>query len=116
MAEYFIWSNSFAAPFFSDSGFSFWEAESPVTALEQFVLHYKHPAGLYAAQAYDSADAYYKGAKPIARWVCNHDLEKQRLTKDLQGYSYLSNGPGDFKINGERYVVADPKGGSIVDD
>lgn len=114
MTEFFIFSNSFAAPFFSDSHTGYQHGESAVDALEQYAATYQHPAGLYAAMAYESADAYHKGAKPLATWLCNHERERQRLTADLHSYSYLGNGPGDFELNGERHLVADPKAGAVV--
>jgi hypothetical protein len=41
-------TNSNAAPFFSDYGSGFIEAENPRQALEKIVKEYKHPAGLFA--------------------------------------------------------------------
>ena len=69
--EYFIYANSFAAPFFSDSSTSFVEAETPEAALKKFAADYKHPCGLYAASAYESADAYHKHEDSLAQWVSN---------------------------------------------
>lgn len=112
--EYFIVANSFAAPFFSDESTGFVRAESPEAALEQYAETYQHPCGLYAAVAYESADAYHKNERPLAKWLCNHEQQKQRLTEGKGSYSYLGNGPGDFKINGETYKVKNPKGGSVV--
>ena len=114
MREFFIVANSFSAPFVSDQSTEFLFHDSPETALECFASMYKHPAGLYAAECYESANAYHKGDKPLARWLCNHEAEKQRLTKDLGSYSYLGHGPGEFEINGVRHTVEDPKGGRIV--
>lgn len=115
MTEYFINARSFAAPFVSDTDTSYESAESPQAALNAYAARYNHPAGLYAAEAYDSADAYHKRVKPLAQWLCNHEQARQRLTTAIGGaYSYLGNAPGDFEINGERHVIADPKGGSVV--
>lgn len=115
MPEYFIVATSFAAPFFSDESAYFEESESPEQALVQFAARYNHPAGLYAAVAYASADAYHKSAKPVARWLSNHEQEKQRVTKDMSGYSYYGVAPGQFEINSVPYHVENPLGGSVVE-
>jgi hypothetical protein len=114
MQEFFIVANSFAAPFFSDQSTGFHTADSAVSALAGFANAYRHPSGLYSAAAYASADAYHKGAKSLARWLCHHEQAKQRLSKGLPGYSYCSHGPGRFEINGHAHTVEDPKGGSVV--
>lgn len=113
MAEFFIVANSFAAPFFSDESTSYIEARTPEDALLGFVESYKHPCGLYAAICYASADARHKGQEPLAKWLCNHEIEKRRLTADLSSYSYLGEGPGRFRINDQWHTVADPKAGRI---
>jgi hypothetical protein len=113
--EFFIQANSFAAPFFSDTSWEFVTAETPEAALESFAANYEHPCGLYAAACYESADAYHKNPRePLARWLCNHEIEKQRLTKDLKGYSILGHEPGRFEINGKMHVVQNPKAGRLV--
>ncbi len=112
--EFFIVAHSFAASFVSDESTGFASAASPGVALVHFAKGYTHPAGLYAAVAYASAEAYHKGAKPLARWLCNHEQEKQRLTAKKGGYSYLSHGPGSFEIDGKAHTVCDPKRGSVV--
>lgn len=111
MTEYFIFANSFAAPFFSDQSTAYRKADDPVQALNDFAADYKHPCGLYAAVAYASADAYHKGAKALATWLCNHEREKRRLTEGLQGYSYYGHGPGEFEINRVKYTVENPHDG-----
>lgn len=111
--EFFIVANSFAAPFFSDDSTSYQAGEDAADALERFAKSYRHPAGLYFAAAYESADAFHKGGKQLARWVCNHEREKSRLTKELRGYSYLGHGPGKFEINGKMHVIKNPKDGVI---
>lgn len=114
MTEFFIQANSFAAPFFSDDSTAYVEAETPEAALEQFAGDYRHPCGLYAAEVYASSDAMHKGKKPLARWVCNHEMAKREATADKSGYSYLGHGPGDFEINGERHRIDDPTAGRVV--
>ena len=115
MPEYFIRASSFAAPFFSDDSEACQEAETAMAALEAFAAHYDHPAGLYAASAYENADAYHKQQKPLARWLCNHEIVKAQRTKALRVYSYFGHAPGDFEINGERITVPDPKSGRVVE-
>lgn len=112
--RYFIVANSFAAPFFSDQSTSFIEAATEVEALLQFKAKYSHPAGLYSANCYASADAYHGGQPQLAQWLCNHEIEKQRLTKDISGYSFLGHEPGRFEINRVMHVVENPKEGQIV--
>ncbi len=114
--EFFIVANSFAAPFFSDMTTDFQKATSPGKALEEFAKRYKHPAGLFAAGVYASAEDYHKGEKPLAKWVCNHEIEKERLTKDKGSYSYFGHGPGDFEINGVRHHVDSPKSGRVIEE
>jgi hypothetical protein len=113
MPEFFVLTNSFAAPMFSDTDSQYVEAADPALALERAAATYGHPAGLYSAACYASADAYHKGAPPLAEWLCNHEQEKQRRTAGQGSYSYFGHGPGDFEVNGEHVVVADPKGGSV---
>jgi hypothetical protein len=114
MTEYFVVADSFAAPFVSDRTEKHVIHDTPESALECFAETYRHPAGLYAASLYASADAYHKGADPLARWLCNHEIEKRRLTEPLAGYSYLGHGPGDFEINGVRHRIENPKGGQLI--
>lgn len=114
MNEYFVVAKSFAAPFVSDTSESFTQGETPETALTAFAESYNHPAGLYAAALYADFNAYHKGDDPLARWLCNHEIEKRRITKPLGSYSYLGHGPGDFEIDRVRYKVENPKGGALV--
>jgi type 1 glutamine amidotransferase len=114
MPEFFIQANSFAAPFVSDTSDVYVEADTPEAALEAFAADYRHPCGLYAAEVYPSADAMHKGRKPLARWVCNHELARRRLTKGKEAHSYLGHSPGDFEINGDRHKIEDPKAGRVV--
>lgn len=112
--EFFIVADSFAAPFVSDRSTHFVSAETAQQALERFSADYKHPCGLYCATAYGSADEFHKGAKPYAQWLCNHEIEMQRLTKDLGCYSMFGHAPGKFEINGEMHIVERPKEGRVV--
>ena len=112
--KYFIVANSFAAPFVSDTSTTFQEAETPEAALEAYAARYSHPAGLYAAEAYASANDYHKNAKPLAQWLCNHELAKQNATKGKASYSAISHAPGDVEVDDQRISVLDPKGGRIT--
>lgn len=114
LREYFIKANSFAAPFFSDDSSSYQKGCNPDDALEQFAREYSHPAGLYAAACYESADAYHKNKKPLARWLCNHEAAKQKATEGRGSYSFLSERPGRFRIDGEWFDVPEPKKGNVV--
>jgi hypothetical protein len=114
MREFYIETQSFAAPFVSDHGSRYVKAESAAKALEICAAQYKHPAGLYSAAAYSSADAMNKGEKPLATWLCNHEIAKAELTDGLGVYSYMSIAPGKFEINGDIHFIADPKGGRVV--
>src|SRR5690242_1346074 len=114
MAEYFVAAESFAAPFVSDRSESYVTGDTPEEALKAFAEGYKHPAGLYSAALYANADAYHKSAPQLARWLCNHEIEKQKITKPLGAYSYLGHGPGDFEIDRVRYKVDNPRGGQLV--
>lgn len=114
MTEFFITARSFAAPFVSDTSEAYIEADTARAALEQFASGYRHPCGLYAAEAWASADAYHKGRDPLARWLSNHEQAKQAATSELDTYSYEGHGPGRFKVSGKLIEVADPTGGSVV--
>ncbi len=66
--EWFVMTNSKAAPFFSDTDMRYVKAETANEALGTAMAEYKHPCGLYAIGVFDSADAYHHGAKPVATW------------------------------------------------
>lgn len=114
MKEFYVETNSFGAPFCSDTGYKYVRADSAARALEMTASAYTHPAGLYSAEAYSSADAKNKGENPLATWLCNHEAEKQRLTDGLAAYVYLVHGVGDFEIDGVRHKVDNPRDGRVV--
>jgi hypothetical protein len=111
MPEFFVLTNSFAAPMFSDTDSQYVEAADPALALEHVAATYGHPAGLYSAACYANADGYHKGVLPLAQWLCNHEQEKQRRTAGQGSYSYFGHGPGDFEVNGEHGPALPPKAG-----
>lgn len=81
MPEYFAVTNSNAAPFFSDMGTSFIEANSPEEARRKVKQEYKHPAGLYALNVYQNANDYHKGVKPLIQWLSKRaDIRENGLT------------------------------------
>lgn len=112
--EYFIQASSFAAPFISDTTTHFVAAASPEQALESLAEAYKHPAGLYSATCFRSADAMLKGEEPLARWLSNHVIALKERTKELGAYLYVGHGAGRFEIDGELVVVENPKQGRCV--
>jgi len=109
MKEYFVVTNSFAAPFISDQGTRFVEAHNPNAALRRVAKEYKHPAGLYAADCYESADAYHKNEPRLARWLSNKAQACEGAT------SLYSDGPEKVEIDGEWREIPDPKNGRVVD-
>ena len=108
MQEYFVRTNSFAAPFFSDTDTQFSWAETAGDALIRVASGYKHPCGLYAAVVYKDANAYHKGEKPLARWLSNH-------AKFLDGKLGIikSNGPGYIEFDSKEYKIENPFEGAV---
>ena len=116
MTEYFIVANSFAAPFCSDTSEEFIEAADPRAALEQFAARYNHPAGLYAANCFRDANAKAKGEAPLARWWSNRVRAEHEATKGLGSYSFRGISAEAFEVDGKRFTVDDPKGGSVIEE
>lgn len=114
MPEYFIHAASFAAPFVSDESTGFVTADSPEAALVAFAESYRHSAGLYAADAYASADAYHKREKRLARWLSNKAQTIERAMDDRGAASIYSPSPDMVEIGGEPIAIRDPKAGSVV--
>jgi hypothetical protein len=112
--EFFIVANSFAAPFVSDQSTHYVKADSAADALDQFSRTYRHPAGLYAAICFASADDYHKDRPVLATWKSNHVIAMEEATKEKLGYSSLCHAPGDFEIDGKRVKVNDPKSGKVM--
>lgn len=110
--EWFLVGHSFAAPFVSDTGTAFVEADTAAMALELFARAYAHPCGLYSADAYTSATAYHKDRPPTARWLSAHAEEMGRLLD--AGGCVSSEGPGVFRVNGKRHEIPHPKAGRVV--
>lgn len=109
MPEFFIRGYTFAAPFVSEEVARYVEAEGAGAALESLAAQMHDGIGLFAAEAFISADAFHKGAAPVARWLSN----KARAIEGAG--SIYSSGPGHVTLNGDRDVIIDdPKAGSLV--
>jgi hypothetical protein len=113
MNEYFIIANSFAAPFVSDTSEGYETGNNAKEALRKYVEKYTHPAGLYSARCYASADDYHKGKPFLAEYLSNHERALQKATKNKGSYSYMGNGAGDFEIDHKRIKVENPREGRI---
>jgi hypothetical protein len=113
MKEFFVVSESFAAPWVSDRHYEYAKGNDARRVLLAYAREYSHPAGLYAADIHLSADSYHHGNKPLFRWICNHEVALREATKNLDCYSYLGHAPGKFEINGKMIVVQNPKAGGI---
>lgn len=111
--EYFIRAQSFAAPFVSDTSTGFAVGETPADALEGYTAAYQHPAGLYSAGVWASANDYHKGREPLARWLSNHAATIEDKTARLDGYSIRSDGPGSVCINNKTHKISNPKQGAV---
>ena len=116
MEEYFIVANSFAAPFFSDRTEEYVKGKNPKDAMQSFVDSYRHPCGLYSAALYRNADAFHKGQKPLCRWLCNFEIEKEKLTGGKScTLRHDVDKKGHFlEVNHERHYILHPKKGSII--
>lgn len=113
MAEFFIHSSSFAAPFFGDEGHHYVTGDTPEGALTAFAASYSHPAGLFAADIYENADAFHKGRKRLARWLSNKArIVEERTSTGAHGI--YSKDASTVEIDGEEIKIEDPKGGCIV--
>lgn len=118
MKEYFVVANSFAAPFFSDEEEGYIKGKSPRDAMQKFVKKYSHPCGLYSAVLFTNADAFHKNKKPLCKYLCNLELEKQRLTKNLKGFSFkhesISKDLSVIEIDYKKHSIRNPRGGKIL--
>jgi len=118
MKEYFVVANSFAAPFFSDLNERYVKGNNPEDAMQRFVKKYSHPCGLYSAVLFANADAYHKGEKSLCRFLCNLELEKQRLTKNLKEFSFKhepkTKNLSTIEINHKKHSIRKPRRGKIL--
>jgi hypothetical protein len=112
--QWFVQTNSFAAPFCSDTGTQYVEANTAAQALTRAAYTYTHPCGLFSAAAWPSADAMHKGEPAAAMWLSNHEIERRRLTAGLGAYTYRGIAPGEFEIDGERHSIKKPKQGRVL--
>jgi hypothetical protein len=108
MTDFFIEGRTFAAPFVSEPIERYVEADTAEAALTQLAEKMKDGIGLFAADAYATADDYHRGRKPLARWRSNKALA-------IEGAgSIYSKGPGHVEIDGESHTIDDPKGGRVL--
>jgi hypothetical protein len=77
MPEYFVKTNSFAAPFVSDRSSRFVTADTPEEAMDIVIQEYSHPCGLYSAYLYTDANAEAKDQKALVKW------HSEKCAKDM---------------------------------
>jgi len=114
MKEYFVNENSFGAPFFSDTSSCFVKGKDPLDAIRKAVKKYKHPCGLYSARLYESADAFHKNKKALAKFDCNVVIKQELATEGKGCYSlrHDRDSKGEFiEVDGEKHYIENPKGG-----
>ena len=114
MTTYFIVANSFAAPFCSDQSFHYHDGETAEDALMEFAVNYKHPAGLYCAVAFASADSYHRNENPLAQYHSNRLAQELKAKEGKGAYTYCGHSAEHFELDGEHFYVKNPKGGSIA--
>jgi hypothetical protein len=78
MSEFYVVTNSNAAPFVSDTSAKFVGAETPKEALDITVENYSHPCGLYAAAVWLDANSKVKGEEPLLKWL------SEKAIKDIK--------------------------------
>jgi hypothetical protein len=84
MKEYFVLTMSKVAPFISDKGTSFIQADSPEHAVELIREKYSHPAGLFSLGIYNNATDYHKGKDPLVIWV-DQERYKEMYKEEFGG-------------------------------
>jgi len=110
--KFFITARSFAAPFFSDTSEEYVSAATPEQALEKFAARYDHPCGLFAAEAWRSADDYHQGKKFLAQWLSNRAAWDRKHIK--APCTVLGKGPGIVEVDGVTHTIDNPKAGAVV--
>lgn len=76
--EFFYQTNSFAAPFFSDTDDGFITACDVDEAIEKVKAKYNHPAGLYAMGIWKSANDFHKNKKPLKLWLSSKAIQDKK--------------------------------------
>ena len=66
--EFFVYTMSDPAPFCGDGDTEYRKGKDADAVLARVIKSYDHPAGLHYAAIYESADAYHKGKKPVAKY------------------------------------------------
>lgn len=111
-ADYFIHAATFAAPFVSDTITRYIAAETPEAAIDQLVGEYRESVGIYAADAFATADDYHRGRAALARWRSNKALKISEAA--TPGSTVYSGAEGAVEINDELHRIDDPRGGRFV--
>lgn len=89
MQAYFITGSTFAAPFVGEKVEGYVKANTAEDALLEFAAVRTSFPYLYAANAYESADAFHKGLSPCAEWrsnKCQHDEKNEDYPNDDEAY------------------------------
>lgn len=115
MKKYFVVTNSFAAPFMSDTEERFYKGNTPQEAIKKAIRYYNHPAGLYSAALWKNTNDYHKGKKPLVRAQCNREVFIQQKTKGLGGYMISSRSIDEVSINDKSFKIDDPRKMVIID-
>jgi hypothetical protein len=110
--DYFVHAATFAAPFMSETITRYVVADTPQAAIEQLVGEYREGVGIYAADAYATADDYHRARTALARWRSNKALKISEAA--TPGSTVYSGAEGAVEINDELHRIDDPRGGRFV--
>jgi hypothetical protein len=111
-ADYFVHAATFAAPFVSEEITRYIAAETPEAAVETLVGEYRESVGIYAADAFATADDYHRGNSALARWRSNKALTIAEAA--TPGATIYSGAEGAVEIGGELHRIDDPRDGRFV--
>jgi len=87
MTEYFVVTESNAAPMVSDTHKEYIIADTPGEALNKAIEEYRHPCGLYWVGIYVNADAYHKKEGPMLIWE-SENCKKHWTQQQEGGYKH----------------------------
>jgi hypothetical protein len=103
----FVVARTFAAPFVFETIERYVDGD-PRAAIEALVSQNRDGIGIFAADAWSTADDYYRDRSPLARWRSNKALV-------IEGASSIySEGPDRVEIDGEWHEIDDPKLGRFI--
>lgn len=114
MPEFFISATTFAAPFVSDRIDTYEDAATPQEAVLTVVERHRDGIGIYAANAFASADAYHKKQSPLAQWRCNRERLIRNAIDAYGAISVASDWSDRVEINGELHTIDGPKEGGFI--